>query len=93
MTTLQGLRERIDRLDDRLLTLLNRRADLSVRVGRIKREKGLPVVNRSREAGVLSRLVRESRGPLTAASVRTIFRTIFRQSRKLQSSGRHSRKD
>ncbi|MGE5236952.1 MAG: prephenate dehydrogenase/arogenate dehydrogenase family protein [Acidobacteriota bacterium] len=52
---LTALRESITELDRALLQLLRRRMDLAARVGRIKAERGLPVVVRDVEDRVLTR--------------------------------------
>ena len=83
--TLQQLRNRIDRIDRKLLRLLNERAALAMRIGGLKKKKGLPVFDGKREQAVLRRLERASRGPLPGVSIKKIFRDILFQSRKLQS--------
>jgi chorismate mutase len=52
---LDELRERIARVDERLLSLLAERARLARTVGRAKREAGLPVLDPAREARVVRR--------------------------------------
>ncbi len=82
--TLNQLRKRIDRIDRKLVGLLNERAALAVRIGDLKKKEGLPVFDRRREAHILSRLSRSRNGKLPAASIREIFREILGESRKLQ---------
>ena len=81
---LNRLRKQIDGIDLKLLRLLNRRASLAVRVGLLKKEKGLPVFDGRREKTILRRLVRTNAGPLSWAAVGKIFREILRQCRSLQ---------
>ena len=82
--SLSALRREIDRIDLRLLRLLNRRADLARRIGRLKKRHGLPVQDRKREQAVLARMLQRNGGPLPQESVRGIFREILRQNRRLQ---------
>ena len=82
--SLPSLRKRIDRLDRQLLRLLNRRAALVVRVGRIKRQRHMPVVDRRREAAVLRQVGWANHGPFSAASIRKIFAEVLRHSRRLE---------
>ena len=92
--TLSQLRGRIDALDRQILRLLNRRAQLALSIGRLKRRRGLPVFDSRREAMLLRRLQQTPPGPLTPASIGRIFRQILRHSRRLQSAvkpGRRSR--
>ncbi len=82
---LPSLRKQIDRVDRRLLRLLNDRATLALRVGRLKKTQKLPVFDGQREQVVLRRLARANRGPLSTHAIRTIFSAILRASRTLES--------
>ena len=86
MTLLQ-LRRQIDRLDRRLLRLLNQRAQVVRRIRQLKRREGLRPVDPARERAICTRLAAENPGPLTAASVAAIYRVIIRQSRRSAQSG------
>ena len=86
---LAALRRDIDAVDGELLTLLKRRAELSVRVGACKRRGGRPlsVFQPQREREVLDGLVRRNEalgGPLPNQAVEHIWREIFSASRALQ---------
>ncbi|MBI3323418.1 MAG: chorismate mutase [Candidatus Omnitrophica bacterium] len=81
---LAGLRRGIDRIDLGLLRLLNRRAALALRIGRVKKKRGLPVVDERRERTVVDRLLQRNGGPLPRGAVRKIFGEILRQNRRLQ---------
>lgn len=81
---LSALRREIDRIDLRLLRLLNRRADVARKIGRLKKRDGLPVQDCKREQAVLARMLRRNGGPLPQESVRGIFREVLRQNRRLQ---------
>jgi chorismate mutase/prephenate dehydratase len=89
-TDLPALRREIDRLDRRLLGLLNQRARLAMRAGWIKRRQGLAVFDGEREERLLRRVAQANRGPLTAAAVRRIFTEILRQSRRVEVARRPS---
>lgn len=80
---IRELREEIDRVDEELLRLLNRRARIAVEIGELKRRAGLPVFDASREREVLSR-PRAAEGPLGRGAVARIFRRIVRESRRAE---------
>lgn len=82
--TLDQLRRRIDRIDEKLLRLLNQRAASALQIGRIKKRQRLPVYDGRREQQVLARLARANGGPLPAGSVKAIFREVLRRNRGLQ---------
>lgn len=80
--SLSKYREQIDRIDDELLALLNRRAALAQQIGHAK---GSGVVLRpEREAQVLQRLSDANRGPLSGQSVTALFTEIMSHCRALE---------
>ncbi|MEM9064385.1 MAG: chorismate mutase [Planctomycetota bacterium] len=74
---LDGLRKRIDRVDARLIALLNERASLVVEVGNVKRSDGTPIYAPHREAEVLDRVLGLSAGPLPARTVEAIYKELM----------------
>ena len=90
---LSALRRDINAVDEELLTLLNRRAELSVRVGECKRSGGrsLAVFQPRREREILDGLHRRNEamgGMLPRQAVEHVWREIFSSSRALQQSVR-----
>ena len=82
-------RARIDRIDERILALLNQRARIAQRIGRRKARNsaadgadGFWVP--SREKRILGRLCALNAGPLSGEVVRGIFREIISASRALE---------
>jgi chorismate mutase/prephenate dehydratase len=82
--TIAALRRQIDRLDDRVLGLLNRRARLVQAIGAAKSKTRASVYAPAREKAVLARLVDANRGPLDDAHVGAIFREVISASRSLE---------
>ena len=78
---LQALRLEIDRLDQELLTLLNRRAECALEVAAVKEKSANnePAIfyRPEREAQVLRGLVDQNLGPLSHEKVTLIFRQIM----------------
>jgi chorismate mutase/prephenate dehydratase len=81
---LDSVREGIDQVDRDMLALLNRRAALSLEVGRLKAGSDEPVFKPFREKEVLEKLARENPGPLPEEHLRAIYREIMSSSRRLQ---------
>ncbi|ABB40280.1 prephenate dehydratase [Oleidesulfovibrio alaskensis G20] len=79
-----SVREDIDAVDRELLALLNRRAELSLEVGRIKRDDPGVIFKPFRERDVLEKLRSLSAGPLPEEHLRSIYREILSSSRSLQ---------
>ncbi|MEW6681977.1 MAG: prephenate dehydratase [Nitrospirota bacterium] len=82
--TLQGLRQRIDEIDDTILGLLNRRAEIVTEVGRVKRQEQAHAHAPTREREILERLERENPGPFPNDGVRAVFREIMSASLALE---------
>ena len=79
-----NLRKEIDQLDEEILTLLNRRADLAIEVGRHKTRSRAQYFTPEREQVVLKRLVALNHGPLGPDAIRAIYREIISASRALE---------
>lgn len=82
--TLAELRARIDKVDERIVRLLDERARLARCIGEQKREKQAHVFSPGREKYVLDRAVKRSSGQMPELALRTIFREILAASRSLQ---------
>jgi len=77
-------RQKIDRLDEELLKLLNLRAKIVKQIGRLKSKKGTDVYASGREREILQRLAVSNKGPLPLESVEHIFQGIIAACRSLQ---------
>ncbi len=80
---LKECRDEIDRLDNEMLQMLNRRATLAQQIGHLK-ENGV-VLRPEREAQVLLRLQGKNRGPLSNDAVAALFTEVMSQCRALES--------
>jgi chorismate mutase/prephenate dehydratase len=76
-TDLDTIRTQIDRVDKSLVSLLNERAKLVVRIGKAKRASGVPIYAPHRESQVLSKVIGMSKGPLPDRSVEAVYREIM----------------
>lgn len=81
---IEGLRKRIDVIDEQLLRLVNSRSACAVEIGKVKRALGLPVYSPEREAWILERVTQENPGPLDAGGVKRVFERIIDESRRLE---------
>jgi chorismate mutase/prephenate dehydratase len=77
-TSLKGLREKIDALDEKIQTLISERARLAVAVAEIKQRTGEDNFYRpEREAEVLRNVLARNRGPLSDEAMARLFREIM----------------
>jgi chorismate mutase len=85
--SLDALREEIDRLDEVIVRLLDRRARCAYAIGRIKRELGRPIYEPQREASVIAR-VKELNvklgGPLDEHAIARLYERIMDEARRIQ---------
>lgn len=81
---LTQLRREINRIDQEILALLNRRAELCVSVGRVKSATDQTIFKPFREKEVLQQLIGNNTGVLPEDHLRAIYREILSSSRKLQ---------
>ena len=83
-TDLDGWRRRIDAINAELVALLNKRANCAVEIGKIKREKSLPVFDPQRENHILEKVSVVNKGPLSNEALVRIFKTIMEENRALE---------
>jgi chorismate mutase/prephenate dehydratase len=85
---LKKLREAIDRIDERLLSLINERAEIARRIGELKGKNAEAIFDPEREEEILKRLEGANPGPLRPQEVRGVFARIIQICRGMESSGR-----
>lgn len=81
---LSALRNRIDGIDQRLLQLINERAELARRIGELKGDG--PVYRPEREAQVLHRLRAANPGPLAGEAVERVFTEVISACRAVETT-------
>src|SRR5579871_3204510 len=77
-------RKEIDRIDEQMLQLLNRRAELAQQIGHAKSSARSHYFTPEREHTVYKRLQQSNRGPLEWESVRSIYKEIISACRALE---------
>jgi chorismate mutase len=85
--SLEALRDEIDKIDEVIVRLLDSRARCAYTIGRIKKERGLPVYEPKREADVIAR-VKELNiklgGPLDEHAIARLYERIMDEARRIQ---------
>lgn len=74
---LHELRKEIDQIDEQVVGLLNRRAEIAQEIGRHKARTRSHYFTPEREQTVYKRLAALNRGPLPASALRAIYREII----------------
>lgn len=75
--TLDDLRKQIDAIDEELVAMLNRRAEVVVQVGKLKSVEGTPVYAPDREKVVFEKIRRANKGPLPDKTLLAIYRELM----------------
>jgi len=84
MKKIKNLRQKIDRIDGNILSLLNQRAEVTIDIGKLKNKEAKPTFSPVRENEVYARLKKANKGPLCSSNVEAIYREIMSGSRALQ---------
>lgn len=82
---LDALRERLDILDERILSLLSERAKVIIQVADFKHHHNIPTYVPEREMAIIERLRIANPGPLPDDAVERIYRSILEEMRKFES--------
>ena len=79
-----NLREEIDKLDEKIITLLKSRMDVSKKVGELKAVLHIPVEDKGREEEIIQRLGELAEGDLKEEQLIRIFTAVFKSSKQIQ---------
>ncbi len=80
------LRRKIDKIDSKILSLLNERAELVAEVGGEKAKAKMDLHVPQREEEIFARLIRENKGRFPRNAVRPVFREIISACRSVEGS-------
>jgi chorismate mutase/prephenate dehydratase len=81
---LRSLRKQIDKIDTQIIKLLNQRALMSSKIGRLKSKFKKGIYSPEREKEVLKRISRLNKGPLKDNALEAIYREIMSGSLALE---------
>ncbi|MGA1846243.1 prephenate dehydratase [Deferribacter abyssi] len=84
MEKLDELRRQIDLIDEQILKLLNKRAEIAIAIGKIKKAQNKPLYVPSREKAIYERLKILNSGPFPNEYIKNVFREIISASLSLE---------
>jgi len=79
---LEKFRKEIDKIDDEIVDLLNKRGEIVLKIGKIKKLHNLEIKQPNREFEILGRI--QSRSTIYKKSIQAIWKEILKASRKIQ---------
>lgn len=74
---LEDLRKKIDAIDEKLVELINERAQVVVEIGKVKQADSAPVYVPHREKAVLEKITQLNKGPLPDKTMHAIWRELM----------------
>ncbi len=83
MEDIEKLRNAIDKIDDKIIDLLNTRAEFAVEIGKIKQQLRIKILQQQREKDILERLKKRS-VLLKSISIEAIWQEILNACRLIQ---------
>lgn len=84
MDEIQGRRKEIDDIDSEILRLLNRRAEIVIEIGKVKKNEKVEFHSPEREREILERLEKNNPGPFPNEALRAVYREILSASLSLE---------
>jgi chorismate mutase len=85
-SSLEALREEINRIDEDIIGLLSRRMEVVKKIAALKKDKGIQVEDRDREKTLFLKLEREARrNNINEKFVSEVFGVIVSHSKLIQS--------
>ncbi len=78
------IRKKVDDIDDKIVELLNDRANLALEIGKIKRDKALEFYVPAREQSIFTRLENQNKGPFPKNSLKSVYKEIMSATRAMQ---------
>lgn len=81
---LEARRKQIDEIDQRLVSLLEERLEVSLAIGRFKKEAGLQILDRKREEEVVLKNLGRLKNPVYNPYIRTLMEMLMSVSRESQ---------
>lgn len=76
-------RNKIDKIDSKVLALLNRRAEHSLKIREIKKENGTEIYDKAREEEIIKQLCEQNEGPLKDKDIKNLYKDILKTMREL----------
>ena len=80
MSKIETLRNKIDDIDNEIISLLDSRFELSKEIGKEKAKENIAITDQNREKEILAKTEKAK----NKDAIKIIYKTIFEQSKKIQ---------
>jgi chorismate mutase len=75
---LREYREKINRIDHDIVDLLNERAEVVIKIKKLKKSRDVPLYDAKREEELIENIAKYNKGPLYRDNIIQIFESILR---------------
>ncbi len=82
--SIEDLRKQVDDIDIEIVNLLNKRAEIVLKIRDAKKAEGQPYHDPERELRVLNKVMAASKGPLDNETIKHLYRHILQHMREFQ---------
>ncbi len=82
--SLNKLRQKIDKVDQNIINLLNQRTEITLQIGQLKKNEGKSIYCPDREREILKKIVLLNKGPIKPPALEAIYREIMSSSLSLE---------
>ncbi len=90
---IEKFRDRIDRIDRRIVRLLTRRYGLVLSIGLLKKSSGTPVVQPERENEILLKIGKRINEAPIREFIFTVYRSLFKASHRVEEEKKNGHGD
>jgi chorismate mutase-like protein len=81
---LEKYREEINKIDRSLVDFLNKRAEVVMKIKKLKEDRDVPLYDAKREEELINNIIKYNKGPLYNDNVIQIFESILRNVQVLE---------
>jgi len=81
---IEDLRKKIDEVDEELVDLMNRRAEIALEIAEEKARENMEITDREREEEVMERIRRANDGPFSDVQLERVYRALISESKEIQ---------
>jgi chorismate mutase len=81
---LEKYREEINKIDKNLVDFLNKRAEVVMKIKKLKEDRDVPLYDAKREEELINNIIKYNKGPLYNDNVIQIFESILRNVQVLE---------
>jgi len=81
---LEILRKEIDKIDEQLVELFEKRMELAIKIGDIKKQKGMQILDSQREKAVIKNAIAHLKNKDLSDELEAFLRNLMDSSKKIQ---------